>query len=175
MRDVWIFDIDGTLSDSSHRVHLLASRPRQWKAFFDRQSDDLPHEGTCAIARNLHAAGQKILFLSGRNESGRKTTLSWLKQHVLPVLPESQISELLHLREDGDHTQDDILKTGWIRNLQEEHPEMRILGIFEDRPRIVAALRQLGFLVFDPGTWMHEEEIQQETQEQQKQQMEEQS
>jgi hypothetical protein len=33
-KEIVIFDIDGTLSDVSERVHHLRKRPKNWKAFF---------------------------------------------------------------------------------------------------------------------------------------------
>ena len=44
-----IFDMDGTLSDPSHRLHHLDGE-KDWKAFHDGMIDDAPNEGVVELA-----------------------------------------------------------------------------------------------------------------------------
>ena len=151
--DVFIFDIDGTVSNSAHRVHFVLCNPRKWKEFFAGQEDDPPHIGTCHIAKVLYSTGHRILFFSARSEEHREVTIHWIQKWIFPELPEWKISKMLTLRKSKDRTNDNIIKKQWIQDFHKENPDNRILGIFEDRPRIIRMYRRLGYTVFDPGTW----------------------
>lgn len=35
MKSVYVFDIDGTLADLTHRLHHIQKQPKDWDAFFD--------------------------------------------------------------------------------------------------------------------------------------------
>lgn len=39
---IYIFDIDGTLADLSHRLHFIQKKPADWDGFFAACSDDAP-------------------------------------------------------------------------------------------------------------------------------------
>ena len=61
-----VFDIDGVLADVRHRLHHVASRPKDWDAFFGAAADDPPlTEGLGAVA-TADRAGHVIVYLTGR-------------------------------------------------------------------------------------------------------------
>lgn len=78
-----VFDLDGTLADTRHRAHHLAGAG-DWTAFFDAAPrDPLLAEGAAAV-RAAVRAGCRVVYLSGRPERLRQSTLTWLAQHELP-------------------------------------------------------------------------------------------
>ena len=120
--DIFIFDIDGTLADCTHRQHYLQyPKSRDWKSFFAEQDKDEPYEVVCQIARELFRQHYEILFFTGRPESTRDQTANWLVKHVLwdPVMPRlTWVQDRLHMRPDGDYTQDDTLKERMLHDFQ---------------------------------------------------------
>ena len=80
----FIFDLDGTLADDSHRAHFIASGTKDWDAYYAACPDDKPIEHTIQLAHDLHARGYKIVIITGRSETVRRETEDWLIRHGFP-------------------------------------------------------------------------------------------
>jgi len=86
---LFIIDIDVTLSDHSHREHLLNPGPDgvvsqdQWDSFLHPKLLllDKPLPKAQAVVKGLRKQQMDIHFLTGRNERLREVTESWLKEH----------------------------------------------------------------------------------------------
>lgn len=135
VRQCYLFDIDGTLADCSHRLHHIQAVPKDWRAFFAACGDDVPIPHIVGLARDLWGAGQPIMYVSGRSDECRDLTVAWLARHGLPEGP-------LYMRKAGDYRADDIVKgelldaiiaDGWV-------PTMA----FDDRDRVVTMWRARG-------------------------------
>lgn len=143
----WIVDLDGTVCDVEHRRHWVRGKKKNWRAFHEGCVNDTPTPALEVVA-SLWEAGYKILFFSGRFEEYREHTLNWFKN--LEVFPEGVIGTLtLKMRPDGDYTPDDQLKERWLEEHLEAHPEDQILGVFDDRPKVVRMWKRRGYFVFD--------------------------
>jgi predicted secreted acid phosphatase len=131
----YLFDIDGTIADCSHRIHLIEQQPKDWRAFFASVKDDAPIPHTIELARHLAKAGMTIVFVSGRSSECREQTSLWLANSGLPGGP-------LYMRKEGDHRDDSIVKIELLAKLREDgfDPVMA----FDDRDRVVAAWRGVG-------------------------------
>jgi hypothetical protein len=46
MRRYYLFDIDGTIADLSHRLRLIERKPKDWRRFFGSDAMDAPTFGT---------------------------------------------------------------------------------------------------------------------------------
>jgi predicted kinase len=77
---VWV-DIDGTLAE---RVHDLAPQPVRGPFDEDRVYEDAVRDHIAELVRTLHAAGYKIVIMSGRTDSCKAETERWLKDHNIP-------------------------------------------------------------------------------------------
>ncbi len=105
-----------------------------------RVGSDLPHEAVIAAVRAMHAAGNAIVFCSGRDEIARSETEAWLDLYVgVPY-------EALFMRPEGDNRKDAVVK----REIFETEIEgrWRIAGVFDDRQQVVRMWRELGLTVF---------------------------
>lgn len=80
-------------------------------------------------------------MVSGRSDSVREMTRQWLAQYRIPC-------DGLYMRKYGDHRPDDIVKPELMQALVSEWCRDSILGIFEDRNRVVKVFRDLGYTVF---------------------------
>lgn len=132
----YIFDIDGTLADCSHRLHHIQKQPKDWDAFFAECYLDAPHTHIIDLACHLrNAGGALIVYVSGRSDQCRYQTQEWLDRHGLPSGP-------LYMRKAGDHRDDDIIKIELLAELRADGFEP--VMAFDDRDRVVAAWRAAG-------------------------------
>lgn len=89
MQDCVIFDIDGTLANSSHRAHLQpgpfaeldGSEP--WTTYLNACGDDSVYAEIAALARCL-ATQYPIIICTCRSENQRTVTAAWLSEHKIP-------------------------------------------------------------------------------------------
>lgn len=141
MKHYLIIDIDGTVSDCSHREEFAKSG--DWEMFHSLCVLDKPYRDVIDIIR--HMAHLQLIGCTGRNESNRMITIEWLRSNGLAF-------DHLLMRPDGDFTKDIELK---IRLLEEHFGGKAqvldsILAVFEDRDRVVAGLRDYGLTVLQP-------------------------
>ena len=129
----YIFDIDGTLADCSHRLHHIQKQPKDWTAFFAEVLDDEPIPHVVALAKSL-AERHEIVFVSGRSDQCRGQTELWLCRHAF-FAP-------LFMRRAGDHRDDDVVKIEILAEVRAAGYEP--IMAFDDRDRVVAAWRAAG-------------------------------
>jgi FMN phosphatase YigB (HAD superfamily) len=137
-----IWDLDGTLSDDRARAHFVEveeGRKRDWKSYFDAIGSDPPIAASLEVLRALHAAGNRVIFLTGRPEHTRRTTERWLKANGL-----TEYDRLL-MRPPGDYRPSGRFKVGEIAKLRREY---ELVCAFEDRIDVADALRGAGVPIF---------------------------
>lgn len=132
MPDCYLFDIDGTLADCSHRLHHIQAKPKDWRTFFAECKGDFPIPHIVRLAITLFDAGQQIVYVSGRSDECREATLEWLLRHGLPDAP-------LYMRKAGDFRNDDIVKGELLDAVLAD--DLRPVMAFDDRDRVVAMWR----------------------------------
>lgn len=123
--ETYIFDIDGTLAKMHNRG------PFEWH----KVGQDHPHHWVMDIADGLKEAGYTIICLSGRDESCREQTETWLKKWSVPYTA-------LYMRGANDNRKDSIIKA----ELFFDHiaPKYRVMAVFDDRDQVVKAWREMG-------------------------------
>src|SRR5437764_14512996 len=78
-KDCYVFDIDGTLADLSHRLHHIEKKPKNWDAFFAESADDKAIAHICDLARHLSKVAP-VVFVSGRSDRVRRDTEDCLER-----------------------------------------------------------------------------------------------
>ncbi|MFF0745982.1 hypothetical protein ACFYVL_36875 [Streptomyces sp. NPDC004111] len=135
-RPLAVFDLDGTLADSSHRQRFLERRPRDWNAFFAAAPQDPPlAEGVALALRSAEEC--EVVYLTGRPERCRRDTETWLSRHGLP---EGRI----WMRSDNDRRPARLTKLEVLRKLARER-EVRVL--VDDDAQVCEAAERAGFTV----------------------------
>lgn len=134
MKDIIIFDLDGTLALIEHRQHHVQSKKKRWREFFAACVDDIPNEPLIILLRTLYPTFT-IYIVSGRSDEVRSQTEAWLQRHNVP-------HHQLIMRREGDYTADNILKIGWVHD--GIIPKDRILCVFDDRDKVVRMWRNAG-------------------------------
>lgn len=145
MRRLYIFDLDGTLALIGHRRYLVEGENKDWRAFFAACVDDEPNHAVLHVMRDIFESGAEIWIWSGRSDEVRQETEAWLDLH-------DSVHNILRMRETGDHQPDEKLKKAWLDGLDSED-RARLVGIFEDRDRMVSLWRENGICCFQvaPG------------------------
>lgn len=131
----YIFDIDGTLADCSHRLHHIQKQPKDWTSFFADCHGDAPISHMIELAQTLRLASAKqIVFVSGRSDECRPATELWLRENGL--------TGALYMRKAGDYRDDDIIKVEILSQVRADGYDP--IMAFDDRNRVVAAWRAAG-------------------------------
>jgi predicted kinase len=162
-RDYVIVDVDGTLSDPTHRLHFVkskiehhsecpnlapikdnkctycgATRPKaNWPKFFAEAKNDPPKKPIVDLVGCLADACYEIIIVSGRPiDRCGIITEEWLDAL------DSSASTYSHLfmRNGGDFRPDDVVKEEILSFL----PKQRIAFVLDDRDRVVEMWRRNG-------------------------------
>lgn len=133
-----VFDIDGTLSDPSHRQHFVRSKPRNWPAFNRTIFDDTVQYDIVWLAKVLHSIGCRIVICTARTDDLREVTEKWLKEKA----GLDGIYEKVYMRAEKDYRDDDIIKRELLDIIRADgyDPVM----VFDDRDRVVKIWREAG-------------------------------
>tara|TARA_R100001510_G_C7655370_1_gene214493 strand:- start:4581 stop:5018 length:438 start_codon:yes stop_codon:yes gene_type:complete len=128
-----VCDLDGTLSDYGHRIHLF--KERDYEAFNAAGINDRPIENICNILRELHGKDTEVVIMTARDESHRRDTAKWLRLNDVPC-------DRLIMRPKDDQSSDDVCK---LKLMQKHIPDYRdIWFVLEDRKSVVDMWRGEG-------------------------------
>jgi phosphoglycolate phosphatase-like HAD superfamily hydrolase len=129
----YLFDLDGTLADCTHRLHHIKGSRRNWRAFFASCSKDGPIPHMVELAKHLMKV-EKVVFVSGRSDEVRAATEQWLKEH--------QLKGPLYMRRANDRRSDFIVKAELLDHLLADG--FRPIMAFDDRDQVVKMWRKRG-------------------------------
>lgn len=134
-----IVDIDGTLSDPTHRRQFVLTRPKDFGRWNAAMHMDKPNMPVIEVVRLL-SRENKLLLVTGREESYRDITNKWLA-NVADVW-----FHKMYMRADKDYRNDDIIKS-------EIYDQILVDGFkpwlaVDDRNRVVKMFRDRGLTVF---------------------------
>ena len=136
VRKAVIVDIDGTVSHRSNREIYD----------YSKVIHDTPDQKVIEVVNALWMAGNKIIFISARDDSCFNETYRWLTLNCPPFVK-------LYMRKYGDFREDSIVK----REIYEQliAPDYDILCVLDDRQQVVDMWRELGLkcLQVEPGNF----------------------
>lgn len=140
-RSAVIFDIDGTLADCTHRRHLVDLREmpaefmgkKNWPEFKKRAALDPVHEPVRKLLLQLQPLNH-IVLCTGRDESQRDHTASWLKNNQIPY-------SAMFMRAELDYRVDAIVKRELLDRIREIYDPWLVV---DDRDSVVAMWREAG-------------------------------
>ena len=143
-KPVYIFDIDGTLADITHRLHYIKGKhvpggPKpDWDAFHDAMKHDAP---ICSVIKTAQMVGQHsdVILTTGRREEWRQETQEWMERHNVPVAE-------LHMRQPGDFRPDYIVKREAYEKYVKGYAD--VVAVFAGRSRVVDMWRSIGLPCF---------------------------
>lgn len=136
MKQLILFDIDGTLADISHRRPYLDRQPPDWKSFNLAMGEDSPNAPVVALYKTLWDSGLYELFIvTGRTEDQRRHTEQWLVWNDIPF-------QKLLMRCVDDFRADHLIKEEILNKLRQDGRD--ILFVVDDRQQVVDMWRRHG-------------------------------
>lgn len=151
MKPLYIFDLDGTLADCSHRKHFLDYHDdaTRWRRFYAACDLDSPIAPVIATLEALRRFADVWIF-SGRSDEVRDKTVEWLTKHTSFMTHDLETA--LMMRQAGDVRSDDIVKLEWLNGMLQDD-RTRLVAAFDDRDRVVHMWRNAGVPCFQvaPG------------------------
>ena len=136
MKPLYIFDIDGTLADLTHRLHYIAKPNPRWDKFNASISYDTPIQPTITTCQVLREWAD-VWYFTGRMDihKSRVDTEAWLSKHVIGGDPNVTMRAL------NDTRPDDIIKQEMLDRMLDEDRN-RLVAVFDDRQRVVDMWRR---------------------------------
>ncbi len=134
MTKAYVFDLDGTLANLDHRLHLIKCETPDWDGFFAAVSDDGVYDHIAGVARAL-ATKHAVVLVSGRSDQCRHATERWLAKNNIPYI-------FLYMRTAGDHRPDYKVKRDLLTALLEDGYEP--IMALDDRDQAVEMWRDAG-------------------------------
>jgi hypothetical protein len=133
---VAVLDIDGTVADVRHRLHMIAGSPTHddWLRFFEGAGTDTLIPEGAAVAHEL-AAEYTIVWYTGRPELVRELTEDWLRKHELPA------GRLLMQRSDDPR----LARVVKLEHLDKLSAEELVALVVDDDPRVVDFISAAGY------------------------------
>lgn len=133
-----IFDLDGTITDLSHRKHYLDQDPPDWKIFNSLVYEDEINMWAERLIRMINQdKSHFMLIVSGRSEDAKYDTITWLKDHNI-------VYDALFMRKKNDSRRDDIIKEEIYNDLIKPHYQVQF--VIDDRKRVVDMWRKNGLV-----------------------------
>jgi len=144
MNKIIVVDIDGTIANTEHRKHWVASKPKNWAAWNAGMSLDTPHADIVELLDMFAARGDRIILCSGRGEETRAVTEQWLADNNIYY-------HALYMRAEKDYRKDSIVKVELLEQIRSDYCEPFLW--FDDRQQVVDAIRAQGVRVLQvaPG------------------------
>lgn len=130
-----IVDMDGTLSDCSHRVHH--AKAKDWDAFHETIALD-PANSHVLLAVRQFSILYDIVISTGRPERYREVTHNWLKEHRVKYAR-------LYMRGSEDFRSAAMIKRDHLAMIRHSYDPWLVL---EDTTSVVKMFREEGLTVF---------------------------
>lgn len=146
-KSIVICDIDGTVANTDHRVHFVQTPEgatdfvKDWKAFFAAMEKDTPREDVREILNEYIETGHTIVFVSGRPDTYRKQTESWLETHGFEA-------NFLFMRSSKDSRPDTQVKS---EIYDKYFADKEVVKVIDDRPSVIRMWKEKGLDVVDVG------------------------
>lgn len=141
-RNCFIFDLDGTICDVKHRRQYVATKPRNWDAWNKGLVNDVPNPAMKIVYQALRNQYKiDLIIVSGRSDDYKEQTIKWLTDNEI-------FYDEIYMRKYKDHRDDAIVKGEIADEILKTH---NILGVFDDRQRVVNMWIERGIWVFDVG------------------------
>lgn len=138
---IYVFDIDGTISNNEHRSHLLPFSDlhltSSWKDYNKACSGDSPIIPMIKMMNAL-AESSQVYIMTSRSDEVEWRTLEWLQDNEVEY-------DSIYMRSRHDNRKDYKIKEEWINEISDGDKSNVV--VFEDNPQVIKHLRSCGYTV----------------------------
>lgn len=106
MIDCILLDLDGTISNCSHRLHYIETSPKDWETFFSKCFED-PIIGPVYEIVKQFQSNYRTVITTSRPEKVRELTDLWLREHDIQY-------DLLLMRKNKEFRKSPVVKSDMI-------------------------------------------------------------
>ena len=138
MRDAVIFDMDGTLYDTTTIEHFINGPDKDFHAFHAASATCPPRPEVVEAARAEHAKGRAVLVVTSREFIWRDLTLDWLVENGIPY-------DALYMRIVGDYRADIAIKKDILGQIGDDG--FTVLEAWDDKSAVIDLWRDNGISV----------------------------
>ncbi|MBT95521.1 MAG: hypothetical protein CL431_06105 [Acidimicrobiaceae bacterium] len=135
--EVVIFDLDGVISDASHRQHFLKNEEKDWDGFFSACTEDPPIVSGVELI-NLISKFKGVIILTARPVAIQMETLDWLNSHGV-------IWNALIMRSNQDNLGSAEMKLSAINEILAGN--LNPILVFDDDPKNIIMFKENGIPV----------------------------
>lgn len=140
-KGIVIVDLDGTLSDGTHRLHLLPTKDlhltESWSEFNGAAIGDSPIQNTIDVVNALWQSGMGVIILTGRSDEVETDTMIWLDRYKVKY-------DYMIMRRASDNRKDTVIKEEALRAIGLDN----IVCAFDDSPNVIKHFRSLGITTY---------------------------
>ena len=129
-----IFDLDGTLANAEHRIHLITGEKKNWEEFYDLADKDTPIHNIRTLCNELEAFCE-IIIVTARNKKTELATRKWLKKYHI------RYNSLIFVRSKDNRLKDYDLKEQWLQSFARKD---KIWLVVEGRKKVGKMWRDNG-------------------------------
>lgn len=141
MRDMkptaYIFDMDGTLVDTSAIIHHVLKRPRDFEAFHREAASAPAHLEVVQMVYDAVDEGHDILIVTAREAVWRHSTAMWLALNKVP-------SHAMFMRPVKDYRKDYIIKKEILQRIR---TSWEVVHAVDDNPAVIQLWEEEGISV----------------------------
>ena len=132
--EVVIFDLDGVISDASHRQHFLKTGEKDWDGFFSACTEDPPILSGVTLI-NLISKSKGVIILTARPVTIHIETLEWLNNHDVSW-------NAMIMRSKQDHLGSAEMKLSAINEILAAN--LNPILVFDDDPKNITMFKEQG-------------------------------
>lgn len=132
VRDAALFDLDGTLCDTSAIEHLVEGENKDFPAFHAASAGCPTRPEVESAVREAAAAGLAVVVWTAREFIWRDLTLDWLDRHHIAF-------DGLYMRLSADYRPAATVKAELLRDIAAD--QFHVVQAWEDAPEIAELLR----------------------------------
>jgi hypothetical protein len=130
----YIFDMDGTLVDTSSIVHHVLNRPKNFNAFHSEAEHCPPHEDVVVLLRNAMLEGHEIIIVTARGAMWKDVTTRWLDNNNITYSG-------LYMRGIKDYRKDYLVKKDILKKIREKWD---VVHAVDDNPAVIKLWQEEG-------------------------------
>ena len=132
----YIFDMDGTLVDTSAIVHHVLKPPGQkdFHAFHSEAASAPPKSEVVQMAHEAALAGHEIIIVTAREATWRTPTAMWLALNRVP-------SHAMYMRPVKDYRKDYIIKKEILHRIRKS---WNVVHAVDDNPAVIKLWEEEG-------------------------------